>query len=78
MKKNNQKEELKALKKELEKQIKKNDKLLDQIKKINLENKEIKKELKKNDVTRIILSEEQHQLLLTLLRDISTPNSSSD
>lgn len=78
MKKNDQKEELKFLKKEIKSLTKRNEKLLDRLEKITLENKELRKELKKNDVTRIVLSEEQHQLLLSLSKGISTPNSSSD
>lgn len=74
MKKDSEKEELKALKSELRKLKKENTKLLEKVEKIKTEKEELKKELKKNDVPKITLNKKQEQLLSNLLKDTNTPN----
>lgn len=76
MKKDIEKEELKALKTELRKLKKENQKLIEKVEKMNVEKKELKKELKKNGAPRITLSKKQQQLLSNLSKGTNIQNSS--
>lgn len=66
------------LKKELSKAKKANEKLSQQLERSKSKTGHLKKELKKNDVRKVVLTEEQEQLLSNLSQDIDIRNLLSD
>jgi len=78
MRKEYNKSENQRLKEELLKLKKENKKLSEKLDISKSVNKELKTEIKKNDVRKIVINEEQKQLLSSKLKDMDIQNLLSD